>query len=60
MQNQPNVEFIELNYKEILESPFEESLKVNRFFSEELLPEAMASIPTPSLYRERITQTNLV
>jgi len=53
MTQQRNVEFIEINYTDLLESPFEQSLKINQFFTGELNPEAMASIPDQKLYRER-------
>ena len=53
MAQQRNVEFIEINYIDLLESPFEQSLKINQFFSGALHPEVMAAIPDPKLYRER-------
>lgn len=57
MKNQRNIDFIEVEYAELIEAPFESSIKVHDFFSSELIPEAMAAIPDPKLYRER-TITN--
>jgi len=56
MKQQRNIEFIEINYTDVLDSPFEEALKINDFFSGTLNPEAMAAIPDTKLYRERTTK----
>ena len=53
MKKQRNIEFIEVEYSALMESPLEQAIKVHDFFSKELTPEAMASIPDPKLYRER-------
>lgn len=60
MDAQRNIEYIEINYRDLLDSPFEQSLKIHQFFSDDLNPEAMASVPDPKLYRERQKQNKLV
>jgi len=53
MKNQRNIEFIEVDYSDLINAPLEHAIKVHDFFSQELKPEAMARIPDPKLYRER-------
>jgi hypothetical protein len=53
MKTQRNIEYIEVNYAELIEAPLENAIKIHAFFSNELKPEAMAVIPDPKLYRER-------
>ena len=53
MKNQCNIEFIVVEYSALMESPLEQALRVHDFFSKQLMPEVMASIPDPKLYRER-------
>ncbi len=54
MENQPNVEFIKVSYKEVMESPFMQAMLVNDFFDGALTVEKMARIPDPTLYREQV------
>ena len=60
MSAQRNIEFIEINYSDILHAPFEQSLKIHQFFSDDLNPEAMSTVPDPKLYRERRIQNKPV
>ena len=53
MKNQRNIEFIDVDYSELINSPLDHAIKVHDFFSKDLKPEAMARIPDPKLYRER-------
>jgi hypothetical protein len=53
MKNQRNIEFIEVDYSDLINAPLEHAIKVHDFFTQELKPEAMARIPDPKLYRER-------
>ncbi|MEM9836704.1 MAG: alkaline phosphatase family protein [Bacteroidota bacterium] len=53
LANKPNVEYIEVDYHDLLANPFEQSIFINDFFSGELTPETMAAVPDPKLYRER-------
>ena len=53
MDHQRNVEYIDVNYSDLLENPFGQSLFINEFFSGDLRPEDMARVPDVSLYRER-------
>jgi tetratricopeptide (TPR) repeat protein len=53
MKNQRNIEFIEVDYSELIDAPLEHAIKVHDFFSKDLKPEVMARIPDPKLYRER-------
>lgn len=50
---QPNVEFLEVDYANLIANPFAESLRLHEFFSEKPAPEAMADVPDAGLYRER-------
>lgn len=56
MKNQRNIEFVEVDYADLMESPLEHAIQVHEFFSSELKPETMAVIPDPKLYRERTKQ----
>ncbi len=60
MRNQRNVEFLEIDYADLVHHPFEKSLLINQFFNEQLQPEAMAMVPDASLYRERSKQSTQV
>jgi len=48
-----NYKAIYINYKEVIESPFEQALRINEFFDYELLPELMAKVVEKNLYREK-------
>ncbi len=60
MKNQKNIEFIEIDYSELMENPFEKALHLHQFFDGALNPVAMASIPDNALYRERKLKLNQV
>lgn len=48
-----HVELMKISYNDILESPFSAALKINDFMNYELIPELMAHVVAPELYRER-------
>lgn len=60
MENQRNIEFIEVDYAELMEAPLEHAIKVHEFFFNELKPESMAVIPDPKLYRERTNKKEVL
>ena len=53
MEKQPNIDFIEVEYEDLMNSSFEQSLLLNNFFGDILIPEKMVSIPDVSLYRTK-------
>ncbi|MEL7426095.1 MAG: alkaline phosphatase family protein [Bacteroidota bacterium] len=56
LDNQRNVEYVEVDYHDLLQNPFEQAIFLNNFFAGQLQPEKMAGIPDPTLYRERHAQ----
>jgi predicted AlkP superfamily phosphohydrolase/phosphomutase/tetratricopeptide (TPR) repeat protein len=49
----PNVSVLYVNYKEIVESPFEKAIAINDFLGLNLSVEKMASVVDKKLYREK-------
>lgn len=58
-QKQPHVELIIVNYKNVIENPFVEAMRVSEFLDSRILPEQMVSIVDPKLYREKSNQIEL-
>lgn len=59
LAQQANVDFLEVDYHDLVANPFEQSLLIHHFFGGELLPERMAAVPDPALYRERHAKTQV-
>jgi predicted AlkP superfamily phosphohydrolase/phosphomutase/tetratricopeptide (TPR) repeat protein len=48
-----NYKAIYVNYREVIENPFEQALRINEFLDYTLMPELMAKVVEKSLYREK-------
>lgn len=53
MEQQPNVEYIEVDYNELLQDPQPQLEQINNFFNGQLDLEQMPQIVDPQLYRQR-------
>ena len=53
MEQQPNVEYIEIDYNELLQDPQPQLEQINNFFNGQLDLEQMLQIVDPQLYRQR-------
>ncbi len=53
MTHNPNVEYIRINYPDVIENPFEQALHINAFLGNILKPELMATAVDGQLYREK-------
>ncbi len=58
-QKQPHVELLIVNYKDVIENPFIEAMRVSDFLNNAVLPEQMVNIVDPNLYREKSNKTEL-
>ncbi len=55
-RNQPNVSIIKVAYKNVIEAPFPEVIKIREFLDKDLTLEKMVNAVDRKLYRERIAQ----
>jgi len=53
MRQQPNIKFIEVNYRDLIEKPAEQAATINSFLGGQLDESKMAAAVDPSLYRNR-------
>ena len=60
LASQRNVEFIEVNYADIIAAPFQESIKLRDFFPKNISVEDVAAVPDATLYRERNKTINQI
>lgn len=49
----PNVEVLYMNHKDVIASPFEQAIRINEFMDYQLLPELMAEVVDSKLHREK-------
>lgn len=49
----PNVEYIEISYTDVLDSPFEQAIKVSEFLDGKVTPQKLIEVIDPELYREK-------
>ena len=53
LNNQPNVEYLDINYNELVRNPRPQIEEVNKFLGDILDEEKMITVVDPSLYRQR-------
>jgi hypothetical protein len=53
MRTQPHVQFLEINYRDLIENPAEQAKKINTFLGGALDESQMAAAVDPNLYRNR-------
>ena len=53
-ENQANVDILYVPHRAVMEAPFYQAMLINDFLGGKLIPEKMASVVDPSLYREKI------
>lgn len=53
----PNVELLKVPYREIIEAPFAQAIKVRGFLDSDLEVEKMAQVVDSKLYRERVVKS---
>ena len=58
-QRQPTVELLLVNYKDVINDPFGQALRVSEFLNGAVVPERMIGSIDPSLYREK-SSTNIL
>ena len=53
LDHHPHLEHIDINYKEVLENPAKQSLRIRNFIGQDLNVEKMAAVVDEQLYRNR-------
>lgn len=53
LDHHPHLEHIDINYKEVLENPAKQSLRIRNFIGQDLNAEKMAGVVDGALYRNR-------
>ena len=53
LDHHPHLEHIDINYKEVLENPAKQSLRIRNFIGQDLNVEKMAAVVDEALYRNR-------